>query len=193
MCSDYGCWIILAFGLVFILLFYVIRLKRQIHEMKNNDMLLLQENYFDPVTNLPNRENVEYIFEAQIDRSLRHNQSFYILAIRLENLNEIKELSKDVLIHYLQQASDIMIRATRDEDLAAHIQEDVFVILFNEYLDGDKYKIVVDRLKEDFAKSTCKYQDLEYGYEIGIGTSKYPDDGKTATELIEAAIQNTKQ
>ena len=192
MCSDYGCWLTIAIGVVFVLLIYIVRLKRQMHERKNDEMLLLHENYFDPITKLPNRENVEYIFEAQIDRSLRHNQSFYILALQLKNLDEIKALSKDLLISFLKEASDIMVKATRDEDLAAHVQEDVFVILFNEYLDGDKYKIVVERLEKDFAESKFKYQDLEYGYEIGIGTSQYPVDGKNGAELIEAAIKNIK-
>lgn len=175
--------LILIVGLVY----YIIRLKSTIATIKARKESLVKEAYFNPVTNLPNKKNIQYVFDEQIGRTLRHNKTFTVLAIKINNYNQVKETSVELANQFMYEASNIIIQSTRDEDLAAHIEEDTFIILFNEYLEGELYQIVIDRLKKNFYKNTP--QDIKVSYDVSMGVSIYPIDGTESEALLEKAIK----
>lgn len=174
-----------AFTLVAVLLFYIIRLKTSISAINNRKEELIKEAYFHPITQLPNKKNIKYVFDEQIDRTLRHNHSFTVLGITINNLQTVQKNSADKGGKFLIEASNIILNSTRDEDLVAHIADGQFIILFNEYLEGDKYQFVLERLKKGFAQ----VHEQEFSFDISMGVSKYPLDGTDSEVLIEKAIK----
>lgn len=169
------------------LVYYIIRLKSAISSIKARKELLVKEAYFNPITNLPNKKNIQYVFDEQIGRTLRHNKTFTVLAIKINNYSQVKETSAELANQFMYEASNIVIQSTRDEDLAAHIDEDTFIILFNEYLEGELYQVVIDRLKKNFYKNTP--QEIKVSFDVSMGISIYPVDGTDSEVLLEKAIK----
>ncbi|WP_428737195.1 GGDEF domain-containing protein [Sulfurimonas sp.] len=174
-----------SIGLIVVLFYYIVRLQTKISAANENEEKLFRETYFDPITKLPNKKNIKYIFDEQISRTIRHNQSFTVLAIKINNYGKIKEKSIELAHKFIYEASNVIIRLTRDEDLVSCVDEDVFIILFNEYLEGDKYQLILQRLKDGFEQQ-LKGIDIEC--EVSMGVSQYPTDGTDADILIEKAI-----
>ncbi len=168
------------------LVYYIIKLQNKIATIEASKELLVKEVYFNAVTNLPNKKNIQYVFNEQIGRTLRHNKTFTVLAIKINNYEQVKKTSVESANKFMYEASNIIIQSTRDEDLTAHIEEDTFIVLFNEYLEGDLYKIVIDRLKKNFYQNTP--QDIKVSYDVSMGISTYPVDGTDSEILLEKAI-----
>ncbi|MFT7859352.1 MAG: diguanylate cyclase [Sulfurimonas sp.] len=182
---QYGLYILIV--IVVVLGLYLLRLRAELSSIKRSKEKVIQEAYFNPISNLPNKKNIKYVFDEQIGRTLRHNRSFTVLAVKINNYQEVKKGSVKLANKLIQIASDIIIQDTRGEDLAAHVDDDVLIILFNEYLEGDNYHIVLDRLKDSFKKSKeLQHEGIEF--EISMGISTYPHDGKDSDSLIEKAI-----
>jgi diguanylate cyclase (GGDEF)-like protein len=172
-------------GLIIILLYYIIRLRARMSSTKKRKEELIKEAYFNPITNLPNKKNIKYVFDEQIGRTLRHNQSFTVLAIKINNYEKIKGNSIDLAHKFIYEASNIILKLTRDEDMVSHVADDTFLILFNEYLEGDKYQLILKRLKEGFSEHL---EGVDIDCDASMGVSQYPEDGTDADVLIEKAI-----
>lgn len=185
---DYYVYVFIVF--IGLLILYILRLKMSLHTKKHREEELILDAYFHPVTHLPNKKNISYVFDEQIGRTLRHNRSFFIFAVKIQNYVKLKNNSPELAEQFIREASDILISSTRDEDLIAHIDDDTFIILFNEYLEGDNYKIVLQRLKNGFEDKI--HSKLEIAFEPSIGMSIYPEDGTDGDILIEKAVLQAK-
>lgn len=185
---QYG--ILISLVVIVALVYYVIRLKYSLSVLSKRKEKLMKEAYFHPVTNLPNKTNIQYVFDEQIGRTLRHNKSFTVLAIKINNYYQVKETSIELVKKFMYEASDIIIKSTREEDLASHVEDDIFIVLFNEYLEGDQYYIVIDRLKKNFQKHKSK--TINIAYDVSMGVSTYPVDGTDSAILLEKAIEEAK-
>ncbi|QOP40958.1 diguanylate cyclase [Sulfurimonas marina] len=183
MMNEY--YIYIATAIILVLIFYIIRLRMRLHNMQERKERLIKEAYFNPVTNLPNKKNIKFVFDEQIDRTLRHNQSFLILAIKMNNYHQLKNQSTELVNEFMYEASNIIIKSTRNEDLVAHIYDDIFIILFNEYLEEDNSHIVIERLQKGFSENPV---DIDASYDVSMGLTKYPNDGTDSETLIEKAI-----
>ncbi|WP_304543030.1 GGDEF domain-containing protein [Sulfurimonas microaerophilic] len=183
MMNEY--YIYAGIAVILVLIAYIIRLRITINSMQEGKDRLIKEAYFNPVTNLPNRKNIKYVFDEQIDRTLRHNQTFLILAIKMNNYHQLAEQSTELVNEFMYEASNVIIKSTRNEDLVAHIEDDTFIILFNEYLKEDNSHIVIERLQKEFLEDPV---DIDASYDISIGLCKYPNDGTDSDTLIEKAI-----
>jgi len=156
-------------------LFYNYRVTGLLKNRKRGDAALIRNAYFNEVTELPNRNNIEIIINEQIERSQRHNKTFLVVSI------EVLNYDVDTILEF----SDIVVDTLRNEDIVAHIDERIFVVLFNEYLEEKNFKILYKRLMENI--------NAAKKFKVAVGKSKYPDDGDDASGLIEAAkrhIQN---
>jgi hypothetical protein len=80
--GDFYQYIIAVLGLlVLVSLYFNFRFFQTIKRHNENDNALIRSAYFNPVTDLPNRANIELVISEQIDRALRHNQAFLISLI----------------------------------------------------------------------------------------------------------------
>ncbi len=182
------------FALVVLLLgsvFYNLKQRFAMKKREDSEMALVKEAYFNPITELPNRQNIDIVIDEQIHRVHRRAQSFLIAVIRIKNYNEVNLRSKKQGDEFITEAGSRLVDVVRDEDLVAHVSESSFVLLFNEYLTADNYDIVFDRVRDIF-KETYQIDDKRtLKYEIGIGQAIYPNNGTDGATLITEATHQS--
>jgi len=143
----------------------------------HGDQLLIKQAYFNPITELPNRTNIKIVVSEQIDRSRRHDKSFVIGIVIIQNYNE----------KFIRAASNLILESLRDEDVLAHISENTFLILFNEYLEESNFDIILRRMKTKFDKKLTNEEGDSMNFKVLLGHSIYPEDASSIDDLIDAA------
>ncbi len=169
-------------------IYYNLKQKLILKKREKAETALVKEAYFNPITELPNRKNLDIILEEQIHRVHRRAQSFLIAVIRIKNYNEINLRSKTLGDEFITEAGSKLVDAVREEDLVAHISESNFVLLFNEHLEEENYGIIFDRIKSIFKDRYQVDNKKTLAYDISIGKSEYPNDGTDGPTLITEAI-----
>ena len=168
-------WLVVAIALFVATLFYNIKLNKKIKERVSGDAALIKNAYFHKLTQLPNKKNIEIIIHEQIERSKRHDKSFLVAVIEVLNYQEEKITT---LSHIIQES-------LRDEDIVAHIEENLFLVLFNEYLEEDNFSILLHRLQRNIHESK--------EFHVAIGKSQYPRDAQDVNGLIYEAKRHIKK
>jgi diguanylate cyclase (GGDEF)-like protein len=175
------------FALGFVLLvgaFFYYRQYSKLQQVTESESKLIDEVYFDSLTNLPNHKNIDIILNDQISRCQRHNKSFFIAYIKINNINEIfRTSSKEHGNKIIQKAADQIYTCIRNEDMVGHITRDNFIIIFNEYLEENKLEHIFKRL----------HDSLKNDFDISIGISKFPNDSQDAQSLISCSVKAIKK
>jgi diguanylate cyclase (GGDEF)-like protein len=176
---QYALGLILIFGA-----FIYFRQYLKIKQLLESEDSLITEVYFDELTDLPNRRNIETVLTDQISRCARHEKSFFVAYIKIDNLNDIfQNSSKEQGDMMTQKAADTLFNCIRKEDMVGHISRDAFIIIFNEYLQEDKLEIIFKRVFDSMGK--------DFDYSVGI--SLFPDDAQETQHLIESAENAAKK
>ena len=170
-------------------LYFNVKLIKELKRRKESEAVLIKNAYFNPITELPNRDNIDIVLSEQIDRSFRHRQTFLLTVIKIKNYHDVNLHSKEIGDAFIREASERILDSIRTEDILAHTTDDGFVIIFNEYLDEDNYDIIIDRIKKAFEEKPHLDTKYNINFEISIGHSKYPDDGTDGNILIDRATQ----
>jgi diguanylate cyclase (GGDEF)-like protein len=182
--------LLLLFSLLFFaLLFVVYKLKKRLKEYNENKNVLIRNAYFNPVTDLPNRLNIELVIGEQIDRCLRHNNSFLIAIVKVLNYYDVKAHSQELADEFMREASNRVLQSVRDEDIVGHITDDGFAIVFNEYLEEENFHIVLERLENAFKEAPQIDTKYQLHYEVSIGVGKFPDHGTDTMLLLDKATK----
>jgi len=188
--SDWIEYLSLGVGVLFLIsLFYNFKFLNTINKLNKNSASLIKSAYFNEVTELPNRANIDLVISDQIDREMRHNKSFLVTIVKIINYHEVKLRSKELSDEYMLEASNRLLETVRDEDIVGHITEDGFIIVFNEYLEDNNVDIVLNRIRAVFKEKPHINTKYNIDYKISLGTAKYPHDGSGGDLLIDRATQ----
>jgi diguanylate cyclase (GGDEF)-like protein/PAS domain S-box-containing protein len=141
----------------------------------------------DKLTGLPNRSMMEDLLEQSLVKGKQINLHFAICFIDLDGLKSVN----NVLGH---TASDFLLREVakrlkiniRNGDTVAHWGGDVFVIFFDRVPNRD---LIVTLTKKILSTLCQPYPYLRETFTVtpSIGISLFPDDGKTAQQLLNKA------
>ena len=183
---EYYLFFLIAVLLVSV--FFNLKQRYAIKMREENELELVKEAYFNPISELPNRKNIDIIINEQMNRVHRHADSFIIAVIRIKNYNDVNLRSKTLGDEFITEAGSRLVDSVRNEDVVAHISDNNFAILFNEYLKEDNYEIVFNRIKDSFKEEYRVDDKKTLHYIIGFGYSKYPDNGTDGETLINEAI-----
>ncbi len=169
---------------------YLYRLKRnEFIKFKKDEADLINEAYFDKLTKLPNKHNIDITINDQIIRCGRHQKSFFTAIIKIDNLNEVvQSASKEAVV---VDAGDRLFESIRNEDVVGHISEDSFTVVFNEYLEDNNLDIILQRINNAFKKEFI-VDNKSQKIKISIGVAKFPQDATSKKELIKFATLNKK-
>ncbi|QOP45312.1 GGDEF domain-containing protein [Sulfurimonas paralvinellae] len=176
--------------LLLVSLYFNFKFAKIIKKHHVNQNILIKNAYFNPVTELPNRMNVELVIGEQIDRALRHNQEFLLTAIKITNYHDVKVRSQKLADEFMLEASNRVLDSVRDEDIVSQISDDGFLIVFNEYLQEENYGIIANRIKKAFEDEPHINTKYHIEFNIALGNTKYPNDGTDAALLIDRAVHN---
>jgi diguanylate cyclase (GGDEF)-like protein len=189
--GDWSQYLAITLALLLLVsIYFNFKFARIIKKHHENNNVLIKNAYFNPVTELPNRMNIELVIGEQIDRALRHNQDFLLTVIKITNYHDVKIRSKELADEFMLEASNRVLNSVRDEDIVAQISDDTFLILFNEYLHEGNYGLIVNRITKAFKKESQINTKYYLEFNIAIGHTKYPNDGTDAAILIDRAKHN---
>ncbi|MCW9026385.1 MAG: GGDEF domain-containing protein, partial [Thiovulaceae bacterium] len=137
--------------------------------------------FYDTVTDLPNRNNIEIIIKEHINITSRHNKSFHVFAIKANEYKDLKNNSIEKSNELSREIADAILSSIRDEDTTARVSEDEYIIVFNEYLEEKNYQIPINRIKESLKNINASY-----------ASSSYPKDANSTDSLINGVLSKFK-
>jgi len=173
--------------LLFVSLYFNFKLFKKLKMNHQNSRSLIKNAYFNDVTELPNLANIELVISEQMERARRHNKKFIITAMRVDNYFKVKAESESMAHSMMHEAANRLLNLIREEDIVGHIEEDMFLIVFNEYLEDANYTKIVDRISKLFIGEPHLNDNLSLDYHFSLGCAEYPEDGTTVESLISRA------
>jgi diguanylate cyclase (GGDEF)-like protein len=158
-------------------------------EQRNARDAAIRLSTVDPLTSLYNRTYFFAAVDREIARSLRTDRGFCLLMMDLDELKTIN----DRYGHYfgdqvIQGVGDVISTGVRKIDTAARYGGDEFVVLLPEtdptgaWVLAEKVRIGVNELEISVAGANIPAS-------ISVGVVNFPDDGRTADELMISADQ----
>ncbi|RDI41151.1 sensor domain-containing diguanylate cyclase [Aquicella lusitana] len=142
----------------------------------------------DPLTSLYNRRYLEEFLIKQIHQSERTKQPLSVLMLDLDHFKRINDVhGHDAGDLVLKQLSQLLINEIRPGDLAARYGGEEFIIVLYDTEAQTAIKRA-DNIRKSVSLLHVKFGAQDTGeITVSIGISEYPQDGKTGSELIEAA------
>jgi diguanylate cyclase (GGDEF)-like protein len=149
---------------------------------------LLELEYYavhDPLTGLYNRRQFNDILEYEVGRCERHAHEFSVLMIDLDNFKDINDsYGHPTGDSALRSIAEVLRQHTRKGDLCARIGGDEFAIILVE-TGAESGHIVAEAMTKTLRETALvSTQGDRYHLTMSIGLSCYPQDAKTADELM---------
>jgi diguanylate cyclase (GGDEF)-like protein/PAS domain S-box-containing protein len=155
-----------------------------ITERKKGEKQARYQATHDALTGLANYREFMDTLDREVRRAHRSHHSFALLLLDLDELKHINDrLGHLAGNRALQRLATVMKQHCRSTDLAARYGGDEFALLL---IDSDPgmAKHIAGRIQR------CISSDRgDPCISVSIGTSVFPDDGRTTQELLEAADQ----
>ena len=148
-----------------------------------------QEAITDALTNVYNYRYFHIQFEREMGRSDRHNKSFSIAMLDIDNFKQYNDthghLNGDRTLRLVAQR---LLENIRKSDIVARYGGDEFVLIFPE-LEKNKAQDLAQKLCSVIKKMKVpkKRSAPKTSLTISLGISTYPDDGKTENILLKKA------
>jgi diguanylate cyclase (GGDEF)-like protein/PAS domain S-box-containing protein len=159
-----------------------------ITERKKSEDRMRHQATHDALTGLANYREFLNTLEREVRRSERSNRSFAVLMLDLDELKRINDrLGHLAGNRALQRFAEVLKEQCRSTDLAARYGGDEFAVLLID-TDFAMAQVIAGRV-ENALRSEKKEPVLR----VSIGASVYPNDGRTAQELLEVADQRLYQ
>ncbi|KTD20324.1 EAL domain-containing protein [Legionella londiniensis] len=152
---------------------------------------LYRQARYDDLTGLPNRLVLRDAMHEAIQRAGRMDNRCALMFVDLDNFKDINDAMGHTVGDYLlAQVAKRMQQAIGDHILLARIGGDEFTILITDLVNYEtarhKCMAVAEKLLHSF-KQPFNLRDIEYYASASIGIVIYPDDCKTADELLKCA------
>lgn len=149
---------------------------------KKSEEELHYQSRHDALTDLVNyREFIEKL-EREVDRAERSHRSFTLLLLDLDGLKRINDLRGHLAGNRaLKRLAAVIKEHCRSTDVAARYGGDEFAVML---IDSDHG--MADQVAQRIESSLREGRE-EPPLTVSIGIGIYPDDGRTAADLIGAA------
>jgi len=151
---------------------------------KNEDEVRHQATH-DALTGLANYGRFVDTLEREVRRAQRINHSFALLLLDLDELKRINDQFGHLAGNCaLKRLSDVIQLHCRATDVAARYGGDEFAVVLIDANRGMARQIA------DRVDHALRNQGERPALSVSIGISVYPEDGRTAQELLETADQH---
>lgn len=151
-------------------------------DQKKTEEEVLYQARHDALTGLANYREFTERLDQEVSRGERSRRPFTLLLMDLDSFKRINDLQGHLVGNRaLRRLADVLNEHCRSTDLAARYGGDEFAVLLIDSDSGMAENIaqrIERRLRSDSEKPTLS---------VSIGIGVYPDDGRTAAEILEAA------
>jgi diguanylate cyclase (GGDEF)-like protein len=166
---------------------YVVGLYTDITAMRTAEAHIRQRAYFDPLTELPNRENFMGQLTATINQSRRNGGLFALLFVDLDHFKNVNDaLGHAIGDRLLIEAGLRLKHCLRESDTVARFGGDEFTIILRDIDHAMSAahcaETLIGALTEDF---DLEGQTVHTGASVGI--TVYPADGNDIHTLLRNA------
>lgn len=150
---------------------------------------------YDQLTNLPNRHYFLHFLDEAMD-ALASNYCLTVFFMDLDNLKTINDVYGHTAgDHLLRQTAKRLQTCFREDDFIARLGGDEFTAVVVHSKKGDIPSEIRKRIFNEFNKPVA-FENKEYSSTISIGVATYPNDARSASELLalaDSAMYATKK
>ncbi|HOO32644.1 MAG TPA: EAL domain-containing protein [Thermotogota bacterium] len=142
---------------------------------------------YDPLTGLPNKQNLMNRFHEEIERNKRNNSVMAVLALDLDGFKRINEsMGHTFGDRLLSEVSSRLRQKVRTQDFIARSSSDEFIIIFPDIKGKEKIAYLARNLLNRFEVPFC-IENKEVFITASIGIAIYPDNGENEDTLLKKA------
>jgi diguanylate cyclase (GGDEF)-like protein/PAS domain S-box-containing protein len=142
---------------------------------------------YDALTRLPNRQLFHDRLESALARAVRNSTAFSLLYLDLDKFKLVNDVhghaAGDLLLHQVAQR---IKQCVREEDTAARIGGDEFVVLLESVSQPDDAARVAAKIELAMGEPV-RFGSLSLRACLSIGIGTYPQHGSTAQQLLKHA------
>lgn len=162
-------------------------IRQQLAALESNREALEHLARHDALTGLHNRRAFQERLDHAVARAQRSHQRFALLFIDVDNFKTINDRwGHDGGDAVLKIVALRLSTTTRQADAVARMGGDEFVVLLDNPAHREDITAIAEKLLESVRSPILHNgQELQVGFSIGI--SQFPDDGRTAAELMARA------
>ncbi|MFZ6656883.1 two-component system response regulator [Undibacterium sp. TJN19] len=143
--------------------------------------------YHDPLTGLGNR----YLLEQRLEKEIQHARATNShVAVIFVDLDEFKTIN-DTMGHHvgdrvIQEAAMRIAQQIRRHDEAIRLGGDEFVVIAPNLHQPAEGLLIAEKILKSFSEPIV-IEDYQFVIGASIGVAKFPGDGNTLSELLNAA------
>ncbi len=168
---------------------HYVAIARDLSKIKERENRIAQLAYYDCLTGLANRHLLLDRLNMAIAHAVRYGS---LIAVIFVDLNKFKPINDQ----YGHKAGDRVLEVVakrlqhnvRSGDTCSRIGGDEFVIVISTLQHHDELDSLLSRIKQEI-ELPIPFEGREHEITASLGTAFYPDDGKTAEQLIDVADQ----
>jgi len=139
------------------------------------------------ITGLYNVKSFEYRLMEEMSRANRYKETFSILMIRIDNLDDIKSNFGISKISVIKVVAAVLEEHFRKSDIIFHIEDDKFAILLVKSTQEAGKTDSISRFKSFIAQKDIKVRGMPAPLKLAFGISSYPDDASSKEQLMKKA------
>ncbi len=145
--------------------------------------------YYDPLTNLPNRELFLFLLERVIIQNIRRKSyNFALLVFDIDNFKEITDsYGPQVGDQILMSLSERLLNRLRFDDAIARLGNDEFAIILNDLKEPTDALFVVESIKK-LLQNPFEVQGEKFFLDINIGLVFSDEHYRSPDELLRNAL-----
>ncbi|ACL71981.1 putative bifunctional diguanylate cyclase/phosphodiesterase [Thioalkalivibrio sulfidiphilus] len=167
---------------------YFFALGLDITERRRTQAQLEHIAHYDLLTGLPNRTLLQNRISHALDVARRRDRQVAILFLDLDRFKVVNDsLGHAYGDELLRQVSDRLRRRLREEDTLARWGGDEFIVLVDEVDDPQGLSLLAEGILAELAEPYRLSNGQEVFVGGSIGISLYPQDGRSAEQLIMKA------
>ena len=150
----------------------------------------------DPLTNLYNRRKFEQFLEYEVERATRHDRSFCLIMVDLDNFKHINDTyGHPVGDMALQKLALLLEKQTRKTDVLARLGGDEFALILPE-TPPERGLSFAEKLRHILTDSALELPDCRIHMSGSFGVVSYPRNGDGVENLniaMDVAMYKAKR
>ncbi|MBL7002900.1 MAG: EAL domain-containing protein [Gammaproteobacteria bacterium] len=166
---------------------YFVGILTNIEKLKEQEEILHQMAYYDPLTSLPNRQLMYDRLRQNIKFARRYNVKIGVMFIDLDRFKAVNDsLGHSAGDQLLKEVSIRLDHEIRSSDSVARIGGDEFVVLLNDIKNTNDVGLIAQNIIKSVSKVVkINQNDVYVGASIGVAF--YPEDGEDIETLLSNA------
>lgn len=161
---------------------------RQLRRYAVSDIRHLQQlAFYDPMTQLPNREALLVELNIILTRAKRHHLPFSLCFMDCDDFKKINdEAGHHVGDSVLKHVADVVLQNIRKNDFFARLSGDEFCLILEGTISDEAIHVVLTKLQHAISQPV-EIAGYQTSVSVSIGVAVYPDAGTSVDALLMQA------